>query len=94
MTPRVYNKRRGDAPAGAVYVGRPTKWGNRYVVGKHGTQDECVALHKAWLEQVFGRDPDALRRLQAELRGKDLVCWCAPKACHADTLLHYANLSP
>jgi hypothetical protein len=26
-----------------------------------------------------------------ELRGKDLICWCAPKPCHADVLLDLAN---
>lgn len=26
-----------------------------------------------------------------ELRGKDLACWCAPQACHADVLLEIAN---
>jgi hypothetical protein len=26
-----------------------------------------------------------------ELRGKHLVCWCAPKSCHADVLLTIAN---
>jgi hypothetical protein len=26
-----------------------------------------------------------------ELRGKDLVCWCAPKPCHGDVLLRLAN---
>jgi hypothetical protein len=26
-----------------------------------------------------------------ELRGLDLVCWCAPKACHGDVLLKLAN---
>jgi len=26
-----------------------------------------------------------------ELRGKDLVCWCAPLPCHADILLELAN---
>ena len=26
-----------------------------------------------------------------ELRSKDLVCWCAPKPCHADVLLELAN---
>jgi hypothetical protein len=28
---------------------------------------------------------------KTELRGKDLVCWCAPKLCHADVLLEIAN---
>jgi hypothetical protein len=26
-----------------------------------------------------------------ELRGKDLVCFCKPKACHGDILLKIAN---
>ena len=26
-----------------------------------------------------------------ELRGKDLLCWCAPEACHGDLLLKQAN---
>jgi Domain of unknown function (DUF4326) len=25
------------------------------------------------------------------LRGKDVVCWCAPQGCHADLLLKKAN---
>jgi hypothetical protein len=26
-----------------------------------------------------------------ELRGRDLVCWCAPCACHGDVLIELAN---
>jgi hypothetical protein len=26
-----------------------------------------------------------------ELRGRDLVCWCAPLPCHGDVLLELAN---
>jgi hypothetical protein len=26
-----------------------------------------------------------------ELRGKDLVCWCAPERCHAWVLIKLAN---
>jgi Domain of unknown function (DUF4326) len=26
-----------------------------------------------------------------ELCGKDLICWCAPEACHADVLAALAN---
>ena len=33
---------------------------------------------------------DAIDEIKA-LRGKDLVCWCAPQRCHADVLLKYAN---
>lgn len=26
-----------------------------------------------------------------ELRGRDLVCWCAPLSCHGDVLVELAN---
>jgi hypothetical protein len=85
--PRVYN-RRGDEtiPQDAVYVGRPTKWGNPYQIGIHGSRDEVVMKYRRHLE----RSPMLLADLH-ELRGKDLTCWCAPLACHADVLLEKAN---
>ena len=30
-------------------------------------------------------------KIKHELKGKDLVCWCAPQPCHADVLLEIAN---
>lgn len=68
-------------PEGAVYVGRPTKWGNRHV---HGGRDLCVRMYREdW------HDVDAIK---AELRGKDLCCWCPlDQPCHADVLLEIAN---
>lgn len=81
--PRVLNKRTDAIPKGAVYVGRPTKWGNPYVIGKDGGRERVIARYRMWLE-VTRLDP-------SELRGKDLVCWCAPESCHADVLLELAN---
>jgi len=89
--PRVYSRRKGaePSPRGAVYVGRPTKYGNPFVVGEHGRQGECVELFREWI----WRDEQEWLRTQAarELNGLDLVCWCAPKPCHADVLLEIAN---
>lgn len=80
--PSVFNKRYG-APVGSVYVGRPTKWGNPFVIGEHGDRHDVVRLYAEWL-------PSSGLNV-SELRGKDLVCWCAPEACHADVLLREAN---
>jgi len=80
---RVWNKREKGIPANAIYVGRPTKWGNRYVIGRDGTRDEVIKKYEQWLAKS-GLDV-------TELRGKDLVCWCKPKACHADVLMKLAN---
>lgn len=93
-------------PHGAVYVGRPTKWGNPFQVGKDGvrlvgscgltpvvpkTVQECVDLYLERFvilrRRVWADDLDP-----AQLRGKDLACWCAlDQPCHADVLLDVAN---
>jgi hypothetical protein len=90
--PRVYSRRRGaspEAPAGAVYVGRPTPFGNPFMVGRDGTQGECVELYRTWI--MAPQRAEFRAYVQRHLRGKDLMCWCAPKPCHADVLLEVAN---
>lgn len=98
MMPRVLNKRQfttsrtpldGGVPRGAVYVGRPSKWGNPFVVGKDGTRAEVVAKYREWINAPEQARLRAEARI--ELRGRDLVCWCAPELCHADVLLEIAN---
>ncbi|WP_280245559.1 DUF4326 domain-containing protein [Nocardia abscessus] len=63
----------------------------------------CVSHYRAWLEghdsysdtYDIGRstfDRRWAREHLAELRGKDLCCWCPPdQPCHADVLLELAN---
>lgn len=83
--PRVWNRRLSDGLNCAEYVGRPTKWGNPFVIGRDGTRDEVIARYERYLyESGLFDDLD-------ELEGKDLECWCAPLPCHADVLLRLAN---
>lgn len=74
-------------PIGAVYVGRPSKWGNPFIIGKDGTRTEVVEKYR---EYIFGNE-ELLSEARKTLKGKNLVCWCAPEACHADILLKIAN---
>ena len=84
---KVLNSKRLDGvPPGAVYIGRPTMWGNPFVIGKDGSRDEVIAKYEAWLRA----NPKLMARLH-ELVGKDLVCWCAPSRCHGDVLVRLAN---
>lgn len=88
-------------PEGAIYVGRPTKWGNPFSVMQVGdrfprlTAEQCAGF--AVNEFKFDlrcRYPDypSLDEIQAELAGHDLACWCPPgQPCHADVLLELAN---
>lgn len=68
-----------------VYIGRPSKWGNPFEIGRHGTRDEVIAKYREWL--LSG---DLVHEV-TELRGKTLGCWCAPNACHGDVLVELAN---
>ena len=98
--PLVLNKRTDAIPPDAVYVGRPSKWGNPWRVGeqhpedKHSlTREEVVRFYRNALPMMLtAKDENGKVILDLnELRGKDLVCWCAPLPCHADVLLELAN---
>jgi hypothetical protein len=67
-----------------VYIGRGSKWGNPYKIGKDGTREEVIEKFKHY---YYG----ALMLNAEELRGLTLGCWCAPKPCHGDFLLEIAN---
>lgn len=85
--PRVLNIRHLPLlvqPAG-VYVGRPSKWGNQFVIGRDGTRAEVVQKHAASIT------PEQAAAAKRELRGQDLICWCAPLPCHAENWLKVAN---
>lgn len=86
--PRVLNAREvGRHVEGAVYVGRPSLFGNPFRIGPDAARDVVIAKYRAWLMA----QPVLLARVKSELRGKDLVCWCSPEACHADVLIDVAN---
>ncbi len=75
-------------PEGAVYVGRPTRWGNPFAIGDGVTRGEAVSRYRAWL----ATQPELVAAARSELARHDLVCWCPPgEACHADVLLEVAN---
>ena len=72
-------------PAGTIYAGRPTAWGNAFKMGPAMSAAEAVTK----FERRLARLPASERKqLLAPLRGKNLGCWCAlDKPCHADVLL-------
>lgn len=79
---KVHNKRAGTAPPDAIYVGRGSPWGNPFKIGESGSRDEVIARFEAEILPLLDLAP---------LRGKDLVCFCAPLPCHGDVLLREAN---
>jgi hypothetical protein len=89
-------------PEGAVYVGRPTIFGNPFSVTvkmKPGTLigmgyravptvEDAIECYRLYLTEK----PELLDQIRKELRGKILMCWCRlDQPCHADVLLEIAN---
>lgn len=81
-------------PKDAVYVGRPSRYGNPFRVGLSSdgttryTAEDAVRKFEWLLGRRLVQDPAFLDRL----RGRDVVCWCRLDApCHGDVLLKYAN---
>jgi hypothetical protein len=83
---RVLNKHHTAIPASAVYIGRGSKCGNPFRIGRDGDRAAVIMKYERWLA-----DQHHLLRAFDELRGRDLICFCAPRACHGDLLLRLAN---
>jgi hypothetical protein len=96
-------------PEGAIYVGRPGRFGNPFPVDIYG-REKAIDLFKRWLSgnmsaselSSLSRFPEGsmvterqlLRAAISRLRGHDLACWCPlDQPCHADVLLELANVT-
>lgn len=92
-------------PEGAVYVGRPTEWGNPWTIGtiaiiewpwpssvlEVSIREIEITPHIAVALYRWAFTPD-VEEIRAELAGRDLACWCPlDQPCHADVLLELAN---
>ena len=84
---RVLNKYKDVIPVDAVYIGRPSKFGNPFVIGKDGDRDQVIAKYRDWI----ATKPELIEAAKTKLKGKDLVCFCSPKSCHGDVLVVIAN---
>ncbi len=84
---KVLNKRYDSIPKGAVFVGRPSKYGNPFRVNASTPREMAINLFRGYAEARLDGEPNWLE----QLKGKDLVCWRSPLHCHADVLLQLAN---
>lgn len=72
---------------GTVRVDRRTDWGNPFVMRDENERNQVCDLFEQYAQWRLSQQPDWLK----PLRGKHLACWCAPKRCHAETLMRLAN---
>ena len=71
-----------------IYIGRPSKWGNPFQIGKDGTREEVIEKFRNWIIA----QPNLLKDLY-EINGKTLGCWCKQKRCHGDVLVELIETS-
>ena len=70
-----------------VYIGRGSKWGNRFVIGRDGNREEVIRKYREWILKN-----DRLLNCLVELKGKVLGCYCKPLACHGDVLVELVEV--
>ena len=78
LAPRVLNKHRDQIGPDDMYIGRGSPWGNPFKIGRDGTRDEVCDRFQREVLPTLDLEP---------LRGKNLVCFCAPARCHGDSIL-------
>ena len=82
---RILNKRTDpEADADAVYIGRPSPYGNPFELRDELQRDQVCNDYAAWL--LLPAQAALRQRMRIELKGKDLLCWCSPKRCHGETI--------
>lgn len=95
MSPRriTLSRRKGwRLPEGAVVVARPTRWGNPFPLKDFPDRAAAIAHYRDWFAQP--EQAELRAAVRAELKGRDLACWCPQGGpCHADILLDWANRS-
>jgi hypothetical protein len=75
-----------------IYIGRPSEWGNPFIINVHGDRDRVVSLFDSWLWDKKRERLAYRNRVRKELAGKILGCWCPSSAkCHGDSLVACAE---
>lgn len=69
-----------------VYIGRPSKWGNPFQIGRDGTREEVIKKYADWFMTT-----NLVLDLH-ELKGGRLGCCCKPLACHGDFLVQLIEM--
>ena len=88
----VVNKRTHVKTDNDVYIGRGSIWGNPYVIGRDGSREDVIKMYWELMDKRLkhdsydGEGPELWNNRLKELKGKNLVCYCKPKACHGDVL--------
>ena len=73
-----------------VRIDRRSRWGNPFVIGRHGTREEVIERYRNWIWSKVKSGAVPLSEVAA-LNGKTLLCHCHPLPCHGDVLAKAAS---
>lgn len=90
QAPHVWNSNPDYVYIGRKGYGHDGYFGNPVILSEHGYDRELVLREYRAYANIRGhQDPEFRRRVKA-LKGKTLVCFCAPLKCHGDVLTELA----
>lgn len=70
-------------PTNTIYVGRPSRWGNPYIV-RDASREAAVRACFDYEVKLEWMDQDEFEKLFRPLVGKNLACWCKLCEKHKD----------
>src|SRR5690348_11986651 len=75
-----------------IYCGRPSIYGNIYIIGKDGNRAEVINKYKIYFDNKIKNDPE-FKKAILKLRNKTISCWCDyPKQdCHLRIIAEYLD---
>jgi hypothetical protein len=67
-----------------IFIGRPSKWGNPFILGRDGNRETVIARFEAYW---YAPEQAQLRAdADVELAGKTCGCFCDPLPCHGHVI--------
>ena len=73
-----------------VYVGRPSIFGNPYILKDESERDLVIARYKKYFYNRLETDSEFKEKI-LELKNKTLGCFCSPRKCHGDVIKEYLD---
>jgi hypothetical protein len=66
-----------------IYIGRPSVFGNPFVIGRDGTREDVISKYEIYARQ----SKEIMSEIERLPEDAILACWCSPKPCHGDILV-------
>lgn len=79
-----------EKPNEGIYIGRPSVFGNPFVIGKDGDREEVIDKYRSWLlNRVLERNSKVIAALKKLNDDNVLVCYCSPLKCHGEIIIEF-----